>query len=103
MDYLEPKVEVFDENEDENPWEVSSLYTYLFFCCPECDSRVQDKQQFSDHCFQSHPRVSSKKVLGRKPYWLVKKLRILKLIFVLTIYITVFVTRGRHFGARESV
>jgi hypothetical protein len=23
--------------------------------------------------------------------------------YILTIYITVFVTRGRHFGARESV
>ena len=37
-----------------NPWNISSLYDLQFFNCPTCVYKVNSKQQFVDHAFQSH-------------------------------------------------
>lgn len=43
--------------ESQNPWHVESLYDFSYFCCPECDTKCQDKQEFVDHAFYLHPEV----------------------------------------------
>jgi len=39
-----------------NPWNVDQLEDFQFFCCPECDSRCVEKQDFIKHALHSHPR-----------------------------------------------
>ena len=39
-----------------NPWSVHSIYDFSYFCCPECDSKWQFKQDFIDHAFNTHPK-----------------------------------------------
>ena len=43
---------------DDNPWDVSSLYDFNYYCCPECDSKSQNKQDFINHASNNHPWVS---------------------------------------------
>ena len=38
-----------------NPWVVDSIEKFLYFFCPECDSKSQIKQDFIDHAFCKHP------------------------------------------------
>lgn len=38
-----------------NPWTVESIYEFSFFCCPECDTKCSNKQEFVNHAFQTHP------------------------------------------------
>ena len=38
-----------------NPWSCQSLYDYLYFCCPECESKCQMKQDFVNHAILEHP------------------------------------------------
>merc|ERR1712173_40506 len=40
-----------------NPWDVSSIYDFNFFCCPECDKKSQSKQDFIDHASANHPQA----------------------------------------------
>ena len=48
--------------EDENPWLVSNIDEFLYFCCPECDERNQSKELFLKHAFDEHPKA--KQILG---------------------------------------
>ena len=34
------------EFEDDNPWAISTLKDFLYFCCPECDLKEQIKDSF---------------------------------------------------------
>ena len=43
-----------------NPWKVSSIFDFNFFCCPECDRKSQNKQDFVDHASTYHAWVSLK-------------------------------------------
>ena len=38
-----------------NPWAVQSLNDFNFYCCPECDLKSHNKQDFVNHAFKSHP------------------------------------------------
>ena len=38
-----------------NPWIVTNLEEFLYFCCPECDERSQSEELFLDHAFEKHP------------------------------------------------
>ena len=40
---------------DFNPWEVSNLECFLFYCCPECDYKCQDVTGFESHA-NTHPQ-----------------------------------------------
>ena len=42
-------------NTIENPWDVKSVYDYLFFNCPTCFYKSSLKQNFVNHSFHSHP------------------------------------------------
>ena len=39
----------------ENPWDVGSVYDYLYFNCPTCCYKSSLKQYFVDHVFHTHP------------------------------------------------
>ena len=47
-----------------NPWDVSSIFEFNYFCCPECDFKIRSdfntetKQQFVNHASSNHPWVS---------------------------------------------
>ena len=40
-----------------NPWEVSNLECFLFYCCPECDFKSQNVQSFGSHAHLKHPNA----------------------------------------------
>ena len=48
------------EDDKINPWDVSNLEEFLFFCCPECDSKHPSKASFINHALIEHPKVSLK-------------------------------------------
>ena len=52
--------EIFQTFKVTNPWKVSSIYDFYYFCCPECDSKSQNKQDFVNHASTIHPWVSLK-------------------------------------------
>ena len=33
----------------ENPWDVSNIEEFLYYCCPECDTKVKTTHAFLDH------------------------------------------------------
>lgn len=39
-------------------WKVASIYEFQHFCCPACDFKIQDKQNFLDHAFKEHPECT---------------------------------------------
>ena len=41
---------------DFNPWAVTSIHDFSFYCCPTCDHRSQDKQDFVDHAIFFHTK-----------------------------------------------
>ena len=40
----------------QNPWEVSNLECFLFYCCPECDYKSQNVTGFECHANEFHPK-----------------------------------------------
>ena len=40
-----------------NPWEVSTVTAFSFFCCPECNFRTKDVPPFLDHAIEKHPQA----------------------------------------------
>ena len=50
---------MFDDFEFEdkfNPWTVTSLDDFLFYCCPECDHKSITKGVFIEHAVNNHPK-----------------------------------------------
>ena len=42
------------ETKIENPWDVQSLYEFLFFNCPSCSFKHNSKEDFLVHSFNIH-------------------------------------------------
>ena len=42
-------------DETSNPWNVTSLDDFLFYCCPECDNRTVTKNDLIKHALNNHP------------------------------------------------
>ena len=40
-----------------NPWSVSQLEEFLYFCCPECEGKYHSKETFVLHAFEKHPKA----------------------------------------------
>ena len=40
-----------------NPWNVLSLEAFHFYCCPECESKHETKDQFVEHATSTHPKA----------------------------------------------
>ena len=60
---LDDELEKFETDVDtkaSDPWEVASIYDFYYSCCPECDSKSQNKQEFVNHASNIHPWVSLK-------------------------------------------
>ena len=45
-----------DIEEKYNPWNVSNLEEFLYYCCPECDCRILSRSDFINHAVINHPR-----------------------------------------------
>ena len=39
-----------------NPWQVSNIEDFLFYCCPECDLKTKDSKNFVIHAQHSHSK-----------------------------------------------
>ena len=39
----------------ENPWSARNLDEFLYYCCPECDTKDQSKEVFIKHALDNHP------------------------------------------------
>ena len=46
-----------DPDKFNNPWLVSNLDEFLFYNCPECDSKSPTKAIFINHALVEHPRA----------------------------------------------
>ena len=46
-----------------NPWAVSSIFDFNYFCCPECELRAPSKQEFVNHVSAYHTWVSWNSIL----------------------------------------
>ena len=42
-----------------NPWNVTNIDEFLYFCCPECDNKTQSRALFINHAYLHHPRVNN--------------------------------------------
>ena len=42
-----------------NPWNVSNLEEFLYYCCPECDLKDVDRDRFLNHIVIAHPRAKN--------------------------------------------
>ena len=42
-----------------NPWSVTNIDEFLYFCCPECDNKTQSRALFINHAYLHHPRVNN--------------------------------------------
>ena len=51
--------ECMDFEEKFNPWSVSSLEDFRFYCCPECDCKNVTKDSFVNHAVIAHPHSKS--------------------------------------------
>ena len=41
--------------EEENPWDIKSIYDLQYFLCPSCAFKDGSKQDFISHAFFTHP------------------------------------------------
>ena len=48
-------MEVNNKLETSNPWNVEDIAQFLYYCCPECDSKQKTKSEFIAHAFDVHP------------------------------------------------
>ena len=49
----------WEQNERTNPWNVTNVSAFLFYCCPECDNyREINKEVFIQHAVSIHEKVS---------------------------------------------
>ena len=42
-----------------NPWSNRNLDEFLYYCCPECDSREKCKEMFLEHALKHHPNADN--------------------------------------------
>ena len=55
---MEGKLDQHNVEQNDNPWKVSSIFDFHYFCCPECNNKSKSKQDFVDHASNLHGRVS---------------------------------------------
>ena len=48
-----------ENDNNENPWSVSNLNEFLYFCCPECDLKDHSKEHFLQHALNEHPKAKN--------------------------------------------
>ena len=45
----------FENNLENNPWNVESLQAFLCLKCPECVFDTKEKDSFQNHAIENHP------------------------------------------------
>ena len=50
----DPSME-FENNLENNPWNVESLQAFLCLKCPECVFDTKEKDSFQNHAIENHP------------------------------------------------
>ena len=56
--YLEDedeKVLNSSNNDDNNSWCVSTIEDFLHYCCPDCDVKIREQENFVRHALSAHP------------------------------------------------
>ena len=53
------------EIKQENPFDVETIDEFLFYCCPQCDTKCKDGKDFIEHARKTH--TQAKKVQLRLP------------------------------------
>ena len=48
---------MMETKQSPNPWLVTHLEEFLYYCCPECNNRNQSKDQFLEHALIEHPHA----------------------------------------------
>ena len=46
------------KEENDNPWDVTNIAEFLYYCCPECDTKVKTTHAFLEHAINAH-QISS--------------------------------------------
>ena len=41
---------------ESNPWNFESFEDFRFYCCPECDTKTKESEEFKDHALQYHAK-----------------------------------------------
>ena len=54
---IEENKEFKEEIKTSNPWDVSNLEEFLYYCCPECDIRCKDSQELVKHALMFHEQA----------------------------------------------
>ena len=44
---------------DFNPWAVENVEVFHYYCCPECEQRYQNRQEFEKHAVIHHPKAKT--------------------------------------------
>ena len=44
---------------DGNPWAVENVEAFHYYCCPECEQRYTESQEFQDHALKVHPKAKA--------------------------------------------
>ena len=47
-------------------WNVESLEDFLYYCCPECNFKHEDKEFFQKHASEEHPKAEALLFDGRE-------------------------------------
>ena len=42
---------------DKNPWNVTNLDEFMYYCCPECEERNESEDRFLKHALDEHPEA----------------------------------------------
>ena len=58
---MEGKLDQHNVEQNDNPWKVSSIFDFHYFCCPECNNKSKSKQDFIGHASNYHTGVSDTK------------------------------------------
>jgi len=44
-------------DQEKNPWKVSKVEDFLYFCCPECNVKDKSRDFFIQHALEHHPKA----------------------------------------------
>ena len=50
---------ITEELKQENPWNVSNIQEFLYYNCPECDTKERDSEVFIQHALDNHEMSKS--------------------------------------------
>jgi hypothetical protein len=55
--YLKFPISGMASDDNQNPWQVTTVTEFSFYCCPECDYKSKHVPTFMDHAVENHPKA----------------------------------------------